>query len=440
MGLGLTLVHAHVRLRPNVMSDPQFPDQGHLSARGASLVASPPLAAYILEHFAHGDDAWDAEANPDGYIALCIAENRSMWEVLVARLATYRGDVPPRVLGYDAMIGNLWFREQLAAFMSRTFLGRTIAAEQLAVVAGAGAVLELLFHALADPGDGVLIPTPSYAGFWSDLETRDELHVVPVHCSSEDGFRLSTRALDQALAQAKVPIKALLFTSPNNPLGCVYTRDELQAVLDWSQRVGIHVVFDEIYALSVFGERAFVSAASLGDVLGPRVHVVWAFSKDFGASGLRCGVLWSENAAVLRAVDALAYWAACSGDTQYLLGRLVGDREFVDGYIVQMQAGLRSIHALVSAALDRHAIAHIPAEAGFFVICDLRSWLDEPSWAGEDRLWRRIVDEAKVNLTPGAACRIAEPGWFRLCFASVAPAAVLAGIDRVAKVLAAART
>lgn len=410
-----------------------------LSARGAQLVASPPLAAYILEHFTHGDDAWDAETNPDGYIALCIAENRSMWNQLASQLASYR-DVPARVLGYDAMIGNLWFREQLAAFMSRTFLGRTIAAEQLAVVAGAGAVLELLFHALADPGDGVLIPTPSYAGFWSDLETRDQLRVIPVHCTSDEGFRLSTRALDLALAQAEVPVKALLFTTPNNPLGCVYTRDELQEVLDWSTRVGIHVVFDEIYALSVFGERAFVSAASLRAELGPRVHVVWAFSKDFGASGLRCGVLWSENQAVLQAVDALAYWAACSGDTQFLLGRLVADREFVDAYIVQMQARLRSIYGLVCSALDRHAIAYIPAEAGFFVICDLRPWLDEPSWAGEDRLWRRIVDEAKVNLTPGAACRIAEPGWFRLCFASVAPAAVLAGIGRVANVLAAIRT
>jgi aspartate/methionine/tyrosine aminotransferase len=405
-----------------------------LSARGAQLVASPPLAKYLLEHFTHGDDVWDADRNPDGYIALCVAENRSMWEVLVSRFAAYR-DVPTRVLGYDAMIGSRSFREQLAAFMGRTFLGRTIEADQLAVLAGAGAVLELLFHALADPGDGVLIPTPSYAGFLPDLETRDGLRVIPVHCTSDEGFRLTTRTLDQALAQAGVPVKALLFTTPNNPLGWVYSREELLEVLDWSTRVGIHVVFDEIYALSVFGDRAFVSAASLRASLGPRAHVVWAFSKDFGASGLRCGVLFSENQEVLRAVDALAYWASCSGDTQYLLERLVSDREFVDTYISTMQARLREIYADVCSALDRHAIAHIPAAAGFFVICDLRPWLDEPSWAAEDRLWRRIVDDARVNLTPGSACRIAEPGWFRLCFASAPHVAVLAAIERIGALL-----
>ena len=305
------------------------------------------------------------------------------------------------------------------------------------MLAGAGAVLEILFHALADPGDGVLIPTPSYAGFWPDLETRDELHIIPVPCTSAEGFRLSTQALDRALAQSTIPIKALLFTTPNNPLGWVYTRDELLEILEWSDRAGIHVVFDEIYALSVFGERSFVSAASLRGQLGPRAHVVWAFSKDFGASGLRCGVLWSENEALLRAVDGLSCWAACSGDTQHLLGRLIADRAFVDAYIVQMRARLRDIYVDVSSALERHAIAHVAAEAGFFLICDLRPWLADPSWDAEDRLWRRIVDDAKVNLTPGSACRIAEPGWFRLCFASAPRAAVLSAIDRMGRVLAA---
>lgn len=400
-----------------------------LSRRSQQLLANPTFAPYLREHFIR------SAADPDNYVALCIAENRSMWDVLVPRLAHYR-DVPPRVLGYDAMIGNLEFRSQLAAFMARSFLGRSFAPEQLAVLAGAGAVLELLFHALADAGEGVLIPTPSYAGFWADLETRDALTIIPVHCRSADGFRLTTELLDHAVATAEVPVRALLFTSPNNPLGWVYSRDELLEILDWAERRDIHVVFDEIYALSVFGARPFVSAASLRERLGPRCHIVWAFSKDFGASGLRCGVLVSENAELIAAVDALAYWASCSGDTQWLLGSLVADRPFVDDYVERMRTRLGQRYAEITSALDRHGIGYIAAEAGFFVLCDLRAWLGEPSFAAEDRLWRRIVDEANVNLTPGSACRIAEPGWFRLCYASETREAVLAGIERMGRVLA----
>jgi aspartate/methionine/tyrosine aminotransferase len=408
----------------------------HLSERGRELVSNPPFAAYLREHFLRSGDVWHPETNPDGYVALCIAENRSMWDVLMPRLAHHAADVPARVLGYDAMIGSDAFRRQLAAFMSRTMLGRTVTPEQLAVVAGAGAVLELMFHALADAGDGVLIPTPSYAGFWPDLQTRDGLQIVPVHCHAGDGFRLTPAALDQALAAAPCRVRALLFTTPNNPLGWVYARDELLEIIAWAERADIHVVFDEIYALSVFGERPFVSAASLRPSLGEQVHIVWAFSKDFGASGLRCGVLVSENRDLLSAVDGLAYWAACSGHTQWLLGSLVADRPFVDDYVAQMQQRLGQRYRETTAALSAHNIPFIPAEAGIFVLCDLRAWLESPDGDGEVRLWRRIVDEVNVNLTPGAACRIAEPGWFRLCYASEPREAVLAGIDRIGGLLA----
>jgi aspartate/methionine/tyrosine aminotransferase len=405
-----------------------------LSVRGQQLVDTPPLAPYIGEHFARAERLWDPDLRPGGYIPLCIAENTAGADVLARRLDAV-GPCPARALGYDAMIGNFEFRRHLAAFMERTFLGRAIAPEHLAVVAGAGSALELLFYAIADPGDGVLVPTPSYAGFWADLETRDALRIVTVDCPSEGGFPLTVAALDAALDGAPCPVKALLFTTPNNPLGRVYTKAELDEVLAWAERRNLHVVFDEVYALSVFGETPFCSAASLRPTLGERAHVVWAFSKDFGASGLRCGVLITENRTVMQAVDQLAYWAACSGHTQHLLSCFVAEREAVDGFMAGMRAGLRSAYARVVARLHAHGIEHLPAQAGFFVICDLRRYLDAPTPEAEDRLWRRLLDRADVNLTPGAACRIAEPGFFRLCYASVPAAAVEIGIDRVAAVL-----
>ena len=169
--------------------------------------------------------------------------------------------------------------------MGRMFLGRRFAPEQIAVLAGAGTVLENLFYALADPGDAILVPTPSYAGFWVDLETRADLNIVPVPCSSSDGFRLTTERLDAALAGAERPVKALLFTNPDNPLGRIASAEDIGRIVDWAEARNIHVVFDEIYALSVFGETPFTSVAALRPSLGDHVHIVWAFSKDFGASG-----------------------------------------------------------------------------------------------------------------------------------------------------------
>jgi aspartate/methionine/tyrosine aminotransferase len=414
------------------MSDALDQTRSRLSERAQRLLFRPTAPEYLQEHFAR---TAATEADPAGhYIPMCVAENRLVWDLLRPRMAACR-DVPHQVLCYDTMIGSLALREQLARFAGRAFLGRAVRPEQIAVLAGAGTVLEVLFHALADAGDGVLVPTPSYAGFWEDLETRDALKIIPVHCSSADGFRLTPRLLDHAVATADRPVKALLFTSPNNPLGAVYSAGQVEEVLRWAEARHIHLVLDEIYALSVFGERPFVSSASLRPCLGELLHVVWAFSKDFGASGLRCGMLVTENQALLAAVSALAYWGCVSGDTQFLLGAMVSDDAWVDSYVAAMRHRLGEAYRAVTAALDQESIPYLPGGAGFFFLCDLRRFLTEPTWEAEHALWRRFLEEANVNLTPGSACRIGEPGFMRLCFASVPSEIGIEGVRRLGRVL-----
>lgn len=407
----------------------------NLSTRGELLATNRPTPRYIDEHFARVEDRWDADANPDGYVSMCIAENKLVWDLLGPKLAAGR-EVPSRVVEYDAMVGTASFREALATFLQRRIVGRPIDPDHVIALAGAGTVLEMLFYTIADPGEGILVPTPSYSGFWPDIETRDELQIIPAHTTSETGFRLTVDQLDDAVAAASVPVRALLFTSPNNPLGCVYSRDELEEIITWAETREIHLVLDELFALSVYGEAAFVSGASLRPALGPRTHLVWAFSKDFAASGLRCGILVSENEGIRQAVDGLAYWAAVSGDTQFVLEQMISDDAWVDEFTAENQRRLRLAYREVTAALQAASIPYIPAEAGFFFLCDFRPFMDEVTWEAEAELWEWLLTTANVNLTPGADCHIGEPGFMRLVFPSERTAAVVAGIERMGTVLA----
>lgn len=412
------------------MPAPPSPGPQHLSLRGQRLIDAPTAAEYIQAHFDRVDDAWDPVANPGGYISMCIAENKIVWDLLEHKIGAGR-PIPPEALAYDSMIGSQHFREQLSRFLGRTLLGRDFSADAIAVLAGAGSVLELLFYVLCDPGDGVLVPTPSYFGFWPDLQTRDGLSIIPVHASSANGFRLSIEDYQNALATSDAPVRALLLTNPSNPLGTVASARQLEELWTWAEGHGIHVVFDEIYALSVFGDAAFTSAASVRESLGDRAHIVWAFSKDFAASGLRCGVLVSENEEVVRAIDGLAYWACCSGDTQFRLGELVDDEAWVDGFVAENRARLGSAYARVADALTDTGISFSPSDAGFFLLADMRPFMAELSWTGEQALWRRILEETNVNLTPGADCHVGEPGFMRLCFASESIDAVVTGVGRL---------
>jgi aspartate/methionine/tyrosine aminotransferase len=392
------------------------------------------MSPYIQAHFEHKEDTWDVATNPDGYIGMCVAENKLVWDLLAPKLTTARS-VPRTAVEYDAMIGSDRFRSQLADFLGRTLYRREVPAEQVAVLNGAGSVLELLFYAIADPGDGVLVPTPSYTGFWADLETRDQLTIVPVHTSSADGFRLTTDHLEAAHGSAGRPVKALLFTSPSNPLGRIYSSEDLEEIWAWADTKGIHIVFDELFALSAFGPTPFVSAASLRPSLGRHTHMVWAASKDLAASGLRCGVLVTENEDVMAAVDGLAYWASVSGDTQHLIGDMVSDADWVDGFVAENRRRLGDAYGKVTAAFNAAGIPYLAADAGFFFLIDVRSFLDEVTWEAEDALWRRFLEEANVNVSPGSACRIGEPGFMRVVFPCVAPEAAVIGVARMAKVL-----
>ena len=192
---------------------------------------------------------------------------------------------------------------------------------------------------------------------------------------------------------------------------------------------------NEIYALSVLGATSFVPSGRIVDPDQGDIHFVWAFSKDFAMSGMRCGVLTTTNEDVRAAVTNLAYWSLVSGDTQHFLGSLLRDSEWVDMYVATMQSRLAASYTATTAALEAAAIPYIPADAGLFVLLDMREFLSEPTWDAEQELWNTIFNDANVNLTPGSACHIDEPGFVRLCFA-VAPAdIVVAAIGRIHKVL-----
>ncbi len=397
-----------------------------LSARGAAM-ASGGLAPYIQAHF-------DREGTP-GYVGLCIAENHQVVDLLRPHLQAFP-PVDDRVVAYDENAGREGLRKGIARLLGREVFGRPVDPAHVQVLAGASGVLDALGHALGDPGDGVLVPTPSYSGFWPDLQMRPGLQIVPVPTSPDDGFRLTPALLQHALDTADVPVRVLLLTNPDNPRGQVMSAEDLEAVLGWAEQTGLHVIADEVYALSVHHpDVGFASVGRLRHTLGDRLHVVWAFSKDLGMSGMRAGVLVTENEELRRAIELQGLWQGVSGHTQHVLAAMLDDEEWLTSFLAAMRTGLARTAAAVTGALTDVGIPHVTPTAAFFVLCDLRAHLEAPTWEAEDALWQRILETSGVNLTPGSAIRSPEPGWFRLCYAANPTPVVLDAVRRVGAAL-----
>lgn len=100
------------------------------------------------------------------------------------------------------------------------------------------------------------------------------------------------RALEKAMDEATCPVKALLITNPHNPLGRCYSENNLLSMVEFCGRQGLHLISDEVYALSIFDrDSKFVSVLSLeldqAKCATSQIHVLWTMSKDFGCSGVR---------------------------------------------------------------------------------------------------------------------------------------------------------
>jgi aspartate/methionine/tyrosine aminotransferase len=137
----------------------EYPGSETLSARGRRALAPPP--EYIQYAFMAWSNMFDADTNPTGFVDLSVAENRLSLPLVAERLCKAT-KAPEAFLTYDLMHGSLRLRTAIAALFSRGDFTRTrVSPENLAVVAGAGSVVDLMTSALCDEGDKVLITTPA---------------------------------------------------------------------------------------------------------------------------------------------------------------------------------------------------------------------------------------------------------------------------------------
>ena len=398
-----------------------------LSDRARRQLGDTELPPYLAEHVRRS-----ADAGPEGdaYRCLAVAENKLMWDLLDELVNAVR-NVGPASFAYDDHRGSAALRGAIARFGEKHLWHRRMDPESMVVMAGAGATLETLFNALCDPGEGVLIPTPTYASYWLDLETRIGVRVVPVPTSDARGFTLTIDDLDVAIERADHPISAVLLTNPANPTGQLLPPDTLATVSEWARSRGLHLVVNELYGLTTFNPERFRSAADILDAPSDDTHLIWGFSKDFSASGLRAGVAVTSNDDVLASMRQHAMFSVVSGDTQHLLTTMLDDTAWLDRYLDTMRMRLAESYRITIEALEQHDFGFVPADGGMFVFADLRRALSQQSWEAEEQLWWQILDSTGINLTPGSACRSPVPGFMRICYATEPP-------DRLAESLATA--
>ncbi|MFJ5774851.1 aminotransferase class I/II-fold pyridoxal phosphate-dependent enzyme [Streptomyces sp. NPDC093094] len=376
-----------------------------VSGQAARLLAGTPAIAEA--HFRAEARPYHPRLRPDGWLNLGTAENR-----LLADL--HSGHRPPALTDattrYAPLYGTAGLRERVAAH-----LGGSLDPEDLVVVAGATAALDVVATVLCDPGDAIVVPTPYYGAFDTDLAGRSGARLLPAPPDPADGHGLWPQGVRRVLEEARrtgTVVRAVALASPGNPTGRVHPPAVLHELAAVAAAHGVDLIADEIYAGSVF-EGGFMS---LRETRGPRVHTVWGFAKDFALPGLKAGVLHTPDPQVRDAARALAYFAPLSAHTQAVLADLLADPRRVAAFLAENRRRLGASYAAAVRLLDVHGIPYAPAQAGCSVWADLGAWLPPgPGFEGERALWREILDRTRVSILPGEAFHAPRPGRFRIC-------------------------
>uniref|UniRef100_A0A8C9EYZ0 Aminotransferase class I/classII large domain-containing protein n=1 Tax=Pavo cristatus TaxID=9049 RepID=A0A8C9EYZ0_PAVCR len=363
-----------------------------LSARGARIASGVP--GLLDEGFAlYVADPFDRERNPEGIVNLGTSENRLCFDLIEERVSVAACRL-------------------LCCFLISKRPGNNLAWRKSPI--GLLTVLTAFTRMHVTPGLIFMLVYNRYNSVISKGQLSMEGNSC---CILQLQFGVTAVSHCWFLFFQGIRVRVLVLINPNNPLGDIYPAQLLKECLEFAHRHELHVIMDEIYMLSVYDDITFTSVLSLDSLPDPeRTHFMWGFSKDFGMSGIRVGVLYTRNHEIQKAVNQLAVFHSCPGPVQHVLTQFLKDRDWLDNvFFPTNKKRLKEAQNLLVDGLADIGIPVLKSSGGLYVWADFRKFLKSQTFEAELELWQKLLDK-KLLISPGKAFYCYEPGWFRLVF------------------------
>jgi aspartate aminotransferase len=337
----------------------------------------------------------------------------------------------PRNHRYSPTPGLPALREAIAAKTARDS-GYQVSPAQVLVTNGGKQALYNAFAALLDPGDEALLPAPYWTTYPESIRLAGGVP-VEVPTDEQSGFMASVEQLEAARTDRT---KLVVFVSPSNPTGAVYSPEQVEAIGRWAVEHGLWVVTDEIYEHLVYGDARFSSMPALVPELADRCIVVNGVAKTYAMTGWRVGWLLGPTDIVKAASNLQSHATSnvCNVSQIAALAAVQGDLTAVammrDAFDRRRQTIVRMLREIpgVTCAEPMGAFYAYPSVAGVLG-AEIRG--ERPQTSAE--LCELMLDQAEVAVVPGEA--FGTPGYVRMSYA-LGVDDLVEGVSRLHKLLA----
>jgi aspartate aminotransferase len=340
----------------------------------------------------------------------------------------------PKNHRYTPAAGLPELREAIAVKTARDS-GLAVGAGQVLVTNGGKQAVYQAFATLLDPGDEVLLPAP----FWTTYPEAIALAggvSVQVDTDESSGFRVSVAQLEAARTPRT---KALLFCSPSNPTGAVYTPAQVEAIGRWAVEHGIWVLTDEIYEHLVYGDAIFSSMPVVVPELVDTCVVLNGVAKTYAMTGWRVGWMIGPADVIKAATNLQSHLSSnvANVSQRAALAAVSGDLSAV---AMMRDAFDRRRLTMVRMLNEIPGVDCIEPQGAFYAYPSVKAILGlelrgrRPASSAE--LAELVLEEAEVAVVPGEA--FGTPGYFRLSYA-LGDDDLVEGVHRLGKLLSEAQ-
>lgn len=272
---------------------------------------------------------------------------------------------------------------------------------QIIVSNGAKHALFNAIYAIVDEGDEVIIPVPYWLTYPELVKTCGGVPVF-VNATREMKYKITAEQLERAITPKT---KALIFNSPSNPTGAVYTEEEIKKIAAVCEKHGIAVISDEIYEKLIYGGQKHYSIAQVSPAMKELTIVINGVSKSYAMTGWRLGYL-AAPAAVAKAVAS--FQSHCTSNvntmTQYAaIAALDGPVKPLNDMLEQF--GLRRAKMLeILADMKKYGIDYVTPDGAFYVMLVTEKFYGKSyrgkKISGSMDVADLLLTEKKVAVTP----------------------------------------
>ena len=308
--------------------------------------------------------------------------------------------------GYSGNAGIPELREQICRKLKRD---NEIDARPSEILVTVGAIegLSAAVMALIDPGDEVILPSPTYSTHVRQVVIASGTPVF-APAIEENGYVLD---IDAVRAAVTPRTRAILYCSPNNPTGTVFSERQLRELAEVALEHNLVVITDEAYEYFTFDGHRHFSIGSIPEMRG-RVVSCYTFTKTYAMTGWRIGYLHADEELIPQITKAHIPFAICAPVvSQYAaLGALEGPQDCIS----QFREHYRSMRDLMCSRLDRlPEVFQYTTPSGSYLMFP-RILLSE----GRDSVafCKKLLKEARVSTTPGSAFGPTGESHLRLSF------------------------